>query len=584
MSRKKRIGWIFFLGAAIIFLLSPPQGYAGREFEEWDSLPRIEDIVFSKTSVGFISQDHRYFIMDRKSGVFQQVHEKLFRENFSDRLHPKPHEKIKGRDAIRASNGKEFQSESAYCGEGANQPHKLWLDGKVFVDVAKPCDSISAVEIIDNQLWLGTVYMGEGGEYPAHGIIVQSLQSPRLIKQIDTNGGLTGDLVRVIRIDTESDKVWVTTERGLNEVDHTFHVVSTHYFYEDFDKVSGKPTVFLSSSPKSNNPLAVISRVLSIRDSKAFYEAVKSIPQTLQDKITLYDFFMYSMPRPDFVPPEMNPLIPFLIEAAQSDQRYIRWLALYNICRFKDKKVYDFMIDMEKFNPSDYGEAKSVKECLTTYAERGLIEKDQVLQQIKILTERMQKCLTSMRQSNSLPSCVSFVVEDVKSLKAMDSNRGIEILNDYFRTTDGNSKDAVLYETLFEKLWYEDELIPAAFDGIKRLKGGEGAMLRGCMFFDMRSKRLTSRRYDARHVEAIIIALEHMVDPYQWMVGKDPDDPSKSYISVGPYNRAIKTCTEALKSQLANDKVKEKFVREIYPHLSGNQRELADKFVLKRKD
>jgi hypothetical protein len=583
MSQKRRICWLFLLGMATIFLLSPPGSYAGREFEEWDPLPQIEDIVFSKTSVGFISQDHRYFIMDRKSGVFQQVNEKLFRENFSDRLHPKPHEKIRGRDVIRASNGREFQSEGAYCDEGANQPHKLWLDDKVFEDVVEPCISISAVEIIDNQLWLGTVYMGEGGEAPAHGIIIQSLQSPRLIKQIDTNGGLTGDLVRVIRIDTESDKVWVATELGLNEVDRKYHVVSTHYFYEDFDKISGKPTVFLSSSPKSNNPLAVISRVLSIRDSKAFYEAVKSIPQRLRDKITLYDFFMYSTPRPDFVPSELNVLLPFFIEATQSEQKDIRWLALYNICRFKDKRVADFMIDMEKSYPSDYGEAMSVRGCLTTYTERGLIEKNQVLQWIKILTERTQKCLTSMRQSNSLPSCISFVVEDAKSLKEMDSHHGIEIINDYFRTADGNSKDAVLYETLFEKLWYEDELVPAASDGIKRLKGGEGAIFRGCMFFDMRSRRLTSKRYDARHVEAIIIALEHMVDPYQWMVEKDPDDPSKSYISVGPYNRAIKTCTEALKSQLANDKVKEKFVREIYPHLSDNQKKLADKFI-KKKD
>ncbi len=323
MSQKKRIGWLFFLGAATIFLLSP-QSYAGIEFEEWHPLPQIENIVFSNTSVGFISQDHQYFIIDRKSRVFQQVDENSFREKFSGPLPTKPYERFKEREVIRASNGREFQSESAYCGEGANQPHKLWLDGKVFQDVVAPCVSISAVEIIDNQLWLGTVYTGEGGEAPAHGIIVQSLQEPRLIKKIDTKEGLTGNLVRAIRIDTQGDKVWVATECGLNEVDRKFRVVSSRYFYEDFDSVSGKPTVFLSSSPKSNNPLAVISRVLSIRDSKAFYEAIKLIPQAQHNRLKLYDFFMHSSHYSDFLPSEMNVLIPFFIDAAKSDQKEVR--------------------------------------------------------------------------------------------------------------------------------------------------------------------------------------------------------------------------------------------------------------------
>ncbi len=577
MSQKKRIGWLFLLCATTIFLLSP-QSYAGIEFEEWHPLPQIKNIVFSNTSVGFISQDHRYFVIDRKSNVFQQVNENSFHEKFHGPLPAKPYEKFKEREMLRASNGMEFQSESAYCDEGAYQPHKLWLDGKAFQDVVAPCVSISAVEIIDNQLWLGTYYMGEGGEAPAHGIIVQSLQELRLIKKIDTNEGLTGNLVRAIRTDTQGDKVWAATERGLNEVNLKLQVVASHYFYEDFDSVSGKPTVFLSSSPKSSNPFAVISRVLSIQDSKAFYEAVKLIPQTLHNKLNLYYFFMYSStPYPDFLPSEMNVLIPFFIEAAQSHQKEVRRFAFSNLCKFKDKRIYDFMINIEKSDPA---EAMSVRDCLTTYAERGLIEKEQVSQRIKILVERMQNCIISLRQSDSLPSCYSSIVEDAKSLKAMGSDQGMHIMNEYFQTSQWNLLYSQFYDSVFSRLYYEDELIPAAMEGLKKIP--TDPVYRGCMFFNTRHNK-SKKRYSAKFAEAILLVIERAVNPTT-VQRVDPYNPSIIIMAPGAGSYVAKQCIEALESQLGNDKVKEEFIREVYPRLSDNQKKLADKIILKKRD
>jgi len=339
----------------------------GGEWYPWDFLPVIENILFSKTSVGFISKEYnytflgtgeddkeeeyyyRYFIMDRKSMVFQQVNEQLFRKNFSDSVRAKPLEELGERSLLRASNGMVFQYENPYCHDmEGDQRHKLWLNGKVFQHVIGICGDINAVEVIGNQLWFGVKDVSPDVPYgDPSGIIIQSLQKRKLIKKIDKKEGLTGDIGFVVRFDTQNDKVWVATEWGLNEVDRKFHVVSSYYFHEDFNTVSGKPTVFFGSSSKSSNALAVISRVLEIRDSKAFYEAVKLIPQTVQDEIYLPSFFEYNSGI-NVISPEMDVLIPFLKEAAQSNKQGIQRIALNNLCMFKDKKVADFMRDMKK--------------------------------------------------------------------------------------------------------------------------------------------------------------------------------------------------------------------------------------------
>jgi hypothetical protein len=622
----QKTNWLFLLGMATLFLLSPHEIYAGREFEEWDTLPRIQDIVFSKTSIGFISQgdsdwnvkpNYSYFVMDRVSRVFQQVDGNSFHESFSDRLHPKPYEDINGQEryVIRGSNGKEFQVDSAYCSEGENQHHKLWLDGKFFRDIVDPCLSITAVEMVGNQLWFGTAYWGEYGEYPGDGIIIQSLQKPKqkpkLIKKV---AGLTGNLVRVIRMDTENDNVWVATEWGLNEVNRKFHVVSSYYFFEDFERVSGNPTVFLSSSPKSSNAFAVISKALSVRDSKAFYEAVKALPQTLQDKFTLYGFFMYSLSDTDFLPLEMNVLLPFFMEAAQSNQGSVQSLALSKVCDFKDKKVYGLMIDMidmEGSHPFDY----SVKACLTKYATQGLVENDIVMRRIERLTERMRQCLTSMRQSSSLPSCTKFVVEDAETLKTIDSNRGMQIINEYFQTFQWYFLDSAFYDLVFSKLYNEDELIPAALKGLEKtrtalediisktetrpkvdskgfanimtaLKGlyheRINAIHMGCKFFNMRHHQ-SKDRYSSQFSETILLLIERSVNPINSSV--TTGSHVMGILGLGELGGDTKKeCTEALESQLANDKVKEDFMKEIYPGLSDDQKKLADDFIVKKRD
>jgi hypothetical protein len=67
----------------------------------------------------------------------------------------------------------------------------------------------------------------------------------------------------------------------------------------------------------------------------------------VQDEIYLPSFFEYNSGI-NVISPEMDVLIPFLKEAAQSNKQGIQRIALNNLCMFKDEKVADFMRDMKK--------------------------------------------------------------------------------------------------------------------------------------------------------------------------------------------------------------------------------------------
>jgi hypothetical protein len=562
--------------ALFIVLLQLPQlGYADREFEMWDTLPQMENVIFSKTSVGFISIDQRYFILDRVSRSFKQVKEHFFYQQFPDRDAKKIAEVIKKGEhpstvILRASNGMEFKTENAYCAEGTVRHHKLWMHDRLIAEQVRPCVSISSVEIVGDQLWLGTRYDGEGGDYPARGIVIQSLQEGKLINKIDTRHGLTGNLVRVIRIDPYGKNVWVVTHQGFNEIDRVLKVVDKQYFCEDFIPTTGESAVLLSPVLKPSNPFAVISRVLAVQNAKGFYEAVKRIPETMQTKFSLYNFFMgmyssygWSKDKP-FIPKEMNILIPFFLDVAKSGEGRSKWIAMNNLRMFHSERIIDFFLDLEKSDPEGKGpEERAIRNSLDKYAKFGLMTSDQTAQRITLYLERIQDALKRIRSSHPNTSSVGgrSIVGSVKSLKKMGNLQGIQLINDYFVASDGNPRDGHLYDTILAQLYTCDELTPAVLEGLKKIQTEH--TYRGCGFFDMRYRRLHGSRYDERYAEAILIALERAMKRKGWLG-----------------DIAVKECTEAFKSQIRNTKVNEDFFSQIYPNLSSAQKDIADRLLL----
>lgn len=575
MQKITQISPIRFGLIGILLLWLPSYSIAGREPEQWDTLPQIQNLVFSKTSVGFVSDDHRYFILDRLSKSFQQVEENLFIQEFPSR-YEMPAEVIEekgigSRVRLKASNGDVFETENAYCSEGEDIHHKLWKNNKLLKDNAESCESISAVEILGDQLWLGTRYDGEYGDYPAKGVVIQSYKGSSITKRISQKDGLSGDLVRVIRLDPYNGNIWVITQQGFNEIGKDFKIVNAKYFYEDFDSLTGKPVVLLSSVVKQNNPLAVVERLLAIKDTKAFYDAVSQIPEQIRAKFSLYNFHagIYSSAniiavKEHFTPREMNVLIPFFIEAAQSNQQDVRSTALSMLCMFNDRRIFDLLTNMEKNKPHKAGDWY-IRDCLDKYTKLGLVVDDSVIQRIQLLLDRIKSGLANIRSSTSVDQ--EAIVEDVKSLKVMGNLQGMQLINNYFLVSDGNPEDGDFYDIVVQQLHYENEIIPAVVEGLKKIQTSD--VSRGCSYFDMRYEGLHGTRYDAKYAEAILRALEHALYPSETMRRSAHRDTIEEYV--------VKGCSEAFKSQMQNQTVKEVFRKDIYPHLSELQKDIVRK-------
>src|SRR5574338_403430 len=62
----------------------------GIEFRETDTLPYVENILFSPSSVGIVSQDGRLFRVDRQSHDVQQLDAQTFAQQFPTPWPPKP--------------------------------------------------------------------------------------------------------------------------------------------------------------------------------------------------------------------------------------------------------------------------------------------------------------------------------------------------------------------------------------------------------------------------------------------------------------------------------------------------------------
>lgn len=359
----------------------PLSAFGGRLPTEWDDLPQVVSLSFSSTSVGLTTFSGQYFVLDRISDELRA----LDKHQFMKKLGGKPGVRaaeVKRETGVRSivvlptSSGRAFTTQNAYCSEGDHSAHALWLDRVLVKDHAEPCSSISAVEIVDNQLWLGTRSDGEYGDYAAEGVVVQSLDTGQFIARVGTKQSLTGNLVRIIRVDPYNHTVWVATHQEIDEIDRAFRVSKSLYFYQDFDPQTHTPTISVTPSQRRNNPLATLFKQLRVSDSAAFYEVAVQIPQALREQFA--EELNTSVYAPDnahsleesFAPREMNVLVPFFIEAARSPAEEARGFALFHICAFNDRRVRDLLVEHSKAPWLDTG---FISECVGKYVKFGLM-------------------------------------------------------------------------------------------------------------------------------------------------------------------------------------------------------------------
>lgn len=333
------------------------------EFEDVDTLPQVENMVFTASSVGIVSKDGRHFVLDRQTQDLQQVDEPAFTQQFLKPWPPKPYEQLQGKEVLRSSAGQEFEQTPASCSEGLNEAHELRYQQRHFPDVLKRCTSVATLEIIGNHLWFGTIRTNEGGVGPAEAVVVQSLSKKQKVTAITSKSGLTGGQIRILRDDPFTKTVWVATEWGLNRIDRRFHVVWGRYWHDEFEPSSRKSQTLLSTSRKTSNPFAVLGRELAVQDWVVFTQAIEKISPVGQNKFRLYEFHMSGF-APRRLAQEMNGLVPFFIDAAQSKVPAVHDFGLRNLCKFDDPRVQTFMVKLATETAADSADERYAQECL----------------------------------------------------------------------------------------------------------------------------------------------------------------------------------------------------------------------------
>jgi len=82
-----------------------------------------------------------------------------------------------------------------------------------------------------------------------------------------------------------------------------------------------------------------------VRDWAAFSQAIEKISPAVQNTFRLYEFHMSGF-CPGTLSAEMNGLVPFFIEAAQSNTPKVHYFGHSNLCKFDDPRVDTFMDTM----------------------------------------------------------------------------------------------------------------------------------------------------------------------------------------------------------------------------------------------
>lgn len=359
---------------AVLVLTGPLSGTStlstagGIEFRETDTLPEVENILFSPIAVGIVSQDGRLFRVDRKTRDVQQLDAQAFAQQFPKPWPPKPYDPSGDvPKVLRATSGEEFEQTPGSCSEGVEEAHVLRYQQRLFPDVLKPCSTVVALEIVGSQIWLGTAELSEWGDSKAEGIVVQVWHKRQKLQSITAQSGLTGGTIRMLRDDPLSKTVWVATERGLNQIDRRFRVTWSGYWYEEFEPSSRKSQTLLSPTPRASNPFAVMGRELAVEDWLGFSRAVEQVPSAERSNVRLYDFHMYGFPA-QRLSHDLNGLVPFFIQAAQSHLEDIRLFGLRNLCQFDDPRVPAFLVSLEPTTVKGSADRRFVQDCLEARA------------------------------------------------------------------------------------------------------------------------------------------------------------------------------------------------------------------------
>jgi hypothetical protein len=190
------------------------------------------------------------------------------------------------------------------------------------------CETISAIDVIGDHLWLGSNEQYEYGDGAGSGVRVISLKSKKLLaafspkqksmagyvmplnfdaatgklsavkkaaagranggKMIAQSKGLLADgYVIFIRYDPVTKDVWVLTQTALHRISNE-KVVERWYFSEQFN-TDGQVTLLASLKPKNSNPWAIMARHTKLMDTKPIWKQLQQNPNMAKRVTYEYD-------------------------------------------------------------------------------------------------------------------------------------------------------------------------------------------------------------------------------------------------------------------------------------------------------
>lgn len=594
----KRLPVKFVLSAVTFAIFLPAGQFAVADLQEYepsDVPPKIRNILFSEKSVGFISRrlgerKEEYFILGRKARSLQTVSNDLFFRTFKYRDDIKPRTEQSRSVILKASNGRKYISKYANCSEGRHDAHELWEEERLLEDYVKPCHSISSVEIVGDQLWLGTRIEGRAISWPAEGIIILSLKDGKLAGKINEENGLSGNLVEVIRIDPYSEKIWIATRTGLTVINQNGEIGNKSYFYEDFEPETGIPIFFLTPEFKESNLLATISRKLGIENTMAYYKATQKIPDEVLSEVSPYSYHMGMWATSSgFLPQEMNVLVPFFIDAAWSRKENIKRHAKIRICAFNDKMVVEYL---QTANRNDIQDVWT-RQCMDKYYKLGLLGEDYNLKREVMLLDKVKKALADIRTGSpsvmknnrrapyiiSVRGYVYTVLSSTKSLKKMGNLHGFELIKEFFSAFDPEEENNQNYfhggnellSTILREFSSYREIELIMREAINK------GFLRACEYFENQHEIMHGKYLDAKNAEVMIVSM----DKFHNRPNKTISLPPGLRISEREINNTNfnDPCSNAFNSQMKDADVKRGFLKIYYHKLTKRQKELVDRLM-----
>lgn len=573
----------FFLSIFCAALLGfAPQLYAGMEPSDWDYLPVITEINFTTVTVGFAAQDGRRMVFDKARLTFRQIESAEYAKLMRGAKGGKAAwpEKNKAGDTvtlITSFAGVFLETLNKYCDDDKGTAHVIKLGGVVIKYQADPCNNISSAEIENGRLWLGTRGLGDYGEFPGKGIVVQSLKDGAHIKTLSKTDGLTSNLVRAVKLDPYTGHIWAVTHLGINEISPELEVLYSGYLYEDFD-TEGVCTVQASSVPARNNFVAVFGRLLGVKDKKKYYEAAMTIPpdmfacfhaEALTGWAPGYCEAAGGLGNSRLLPPQFNALVPFVIENADFSKEKI-WETVSRLCIFGDKAAAELLADHateEAFvSMGSYGE-----QCVFYYKEAGLFPDGPSKAKVKEALGRISRSLSKFKLSAMSGDVPDFrdgaaAIDAANGLAALGSPKGIDLLSEFFlrvKAGNGDNPEVLLFDRAAQGLHNRDEFLPGVLAGVEKFYGAP--VQQGCLYLDVTyPDEHKKNRAGVKQLVSLLKAVENAMHP-EWV----PHQPSQA-------QGAYETCRTAAVSQLKDKTVREEFLKNVYSDLAPAYKKVAD--------